>query len=49
MIKLIDEIITDYSKKLSARNQNYTNTIYSCFYSCSNKNNILKSVSVKTL
>lgn len=49
MIKLIDEIITDYSKKLSARNQYYTNTIYSCFYSCSNKNNILKSVSVKTL
>ena len=45
----VDEIITDYSKKLSARNQYYTNTIYSCFYSCSNKNNILKSVSVKTL
>ena len=45
MIKLIDEIIIGYSKKLSARNQYYTNTIYSC----SNKNNILKSVSVKTL
>lgn len=49
MIKLIDEIITDYSKKLSARNKYYINTIYSCFYSCSNENNILKSVSVKTL
>ena len=49
MIKLIDKIITDYLKKISARNQYYTNTIYSCFYSCSNENNILKSVSVKTL
>lgn len=49
MIKLTGEIITDYLKKLSARNQYYTNTIYSCFYSGPNKNNILKSVSVKTL
>lgn len=49
MIRLIDKAIIDYLKKSSARNQYYTNTIYSCFYSYSNKTNILKSVSVKTL
>ncbi len=49
MIRLIDKIMIDYSKKLSVRNKYYTNTIYSCFYSCSNKNNISKSVSVETL
>ena len=49
MIRLIDKIMIDYSKKLSARNKYYTNTVYSCFYSCSNKNNISKSVSIETL
>lgn len=49
MIRLIDKIMIDYSKKLSARNKYYTNTIHSCFYSYSNKNNISKSVSVETL
>lgn len=49
MIRLINKIMIDYSKKLSARNKYYTNTIYSCFYSCSNKNNISKSVSIETL
>lgn len=29
MIRLIDKIMIDYSKKLSARNKYYTNTIYS--------------------
>lgn len=37
MIKLINGTLIDYLKKLSARNQYYTNTIYLCFYSCSNK------------
>ena len=49
MIRLIDKIMIDYSKKISARNKYYTSPIYSCFYSCSNKNNISKSVSVETL
>lgn len=49
MIRLIDKVIIDYSKKLSVRSDYYTNAFYSCFYSCSNKNNILKSVSFKTL
>ena len=49
MIRLIDKIMIDYSKKLSARNKYYTNTVYSCFYSCLNKNNISKSVSIETL
>lgn len=49
MIKLIDEAIIYYSKKISDKSQYYTSFVYSCFYSCSNKNNISKSVSVKTL
>lgn len=49
MIRLIDKIMFDYSKILSARNKYYANTIYSCFYSFSNKDNISKSVSVETL
>ena len=49
MIRLIDKIMFDYSKILSARNKYYANTIYSCFYSFSNKDNISKSVSIETL
>ena len=35
MIKLIDELNIDYVKRGSAR-KNFTNTIYSCFYSALN-------------
>lgn len=49
MKKKFYNAIIGFNKKISDRNQYYTNTIYSCFYSCSNKNNISKSVSAKTL
>lgn len=36
MIKLIGKLIINHVKKISARNQYFTNTIYSCFYSVLN-------------
>ncbi len=36
MIKLIDELIIDYVKELSVRNQYFTDIICSCFYSALN-------------
>lgn len=36
MIKLIGKLIINHVKKISARNQYFTNTIYSCFYSALN-------------
>ncbi len=36
MIKLIGKLIINHVKKISARNQYFTNTIYSCVYSTLN-------------
>lgn len=36
MIKLIGKLIINHVKKISARNQYFTNTIYSCVYSALN-------------
>ena len=49
MIRLINKVIIYYLKKLSVRKQYYTNTACLCFYPCLNKNNISKSMSIKTL